>query len=254
MAWIELHQTLPRHPKLARLANRLRVPRAQAAGHLTFLWLWALDFAPHGNLSAFEPAEISAGADFSGDAELFCQALRQSGWVEEDGKIHDWLDYAGKLIAEREKDKQRKRDARKADTEKASGGCPPDGGRTAVVPNPTLQNPTIEASPPQSAREGPASPISDIPTIDEVVTHGQMQNIPQEFCERFWLHYDSSGWVDKNGNQIAKWDSKLRSLWLKEQSEIAKGKLAHKPPAGERKEIAETIQIRKAVIGGNHGT
>lgn len=224
MAWIELHQTLPRHPKLARLAHRLRVPRAQAAGHLTFLWLWALDYCPKGDLSGLEPAEISAGADFGGDAELFCQALRQSGWVDADGKIHDWMEYAGKLIEAREKDKKRKADRREADKQNVSGGNPADGGRTADVQYSTVPNQTSEASPPQRAREGEVVTSGTIPTIDDVITHGQMQNIPHDFCERFWLHYDSSGWVDKNGNPIAKWDSKLRSLWRKEQADIAQGK------------------------------
>ncbi|TXH59337.1 MAG: hypothetical protein E6Q97_00145, partial [Desulfurellales bacterium] len=159
MAWIELHQTLPRHPKLARFANRLRVTRAQAAGHLTFLWLWALDYAPNGDVSALEPAEISAAADFSGDAELFCQALRQSGWIDEDGRIHDWMEYAGRLVEQRMRDKERKKvgrakeaprpsDGCPADIQRTSSGIPPDGGRTADVPNPTQPNPTVTARPP----------------------------------------------------------------------------------------------------------
>ena len=112
MAWIEVHQTLNRHPKLARLATTLRIPKAQAAGHLLFLWLWSLDYAPEGDLSSFGPAEIAAAADFTGDAEKFGGALRDTGWVESDGQIHDWSDYAGRLIERKTANKQRMRERR----------------------------------------------------------------------------------------------------------------------------------------------
>jgi hypothetical protein len=112
MAWIELHQSLPRHPKLIRLANRLQIPRAQAAGHLTFLWLWTLDYSPTGDLSAFGSAELSAAADFDGDAESFDKALHQEGWIDENGKIHDWEQYAGRLLDLRERGKERMRTLR----------------------------------------------------------------------------------------------------------------------------------------------
>lgn len=109
MAWIELHQTLPRHPKLLRLAGRLRIHPAQAAGHLTFLWLWTLDYAPTGDLSAFGPAEISAAACFPGDAEQFHRALMETGWLDKDGQVHDWHEYAGRLLEERVQAKERMR-------------------------------------------------------------------------------------------------------------------------------------------------
>ncbi len=141
--WIELHQTLPRHPKLLRLANKLRIHPAQAAGHLTFLWLWALDFAPSGDLSVFGPAEISAAACHPGkDAKAFVEALKETGWLDESLQIHDWQDYAGRLIEQKTKDKERKRlerlrmsRGRPPDIPRTSSGCPP-------LPNPTGPYPT----------------------------------------------------------------------------------------------------------------
>lgn len=89
------------------------------------------------------------------------------------------------------------------------------------------------------------------PNLDDVKMFGSMQNIPEEFCEKFWLHYESTCWVDRNGNRITSWQAKLRGLWIKEQADIAKGRNGNKPPGGERKEIPEKIQIRKAVFSGN---
>ena len=95
MAWIESHQALGRHPKLLRLAAQLRIHKAQAVGHLKYLWWWALDYAPKGNLSAFASAEISAAAEWHGDPEVFVETLKETGWLEANGEIHDWSHYAG---------------------------------------------------------------------------------------------------------------------------------------------------------------
>lgn len=143
MAWIESHQALGRHPKVFRLASKLRVHRAQAIGHLQYLWWWALDFAPTGNLSAFTPAEISAGAEWPGEPGPFHGALSECGWIDQDGMLHDWGDYAGRLLDKRETDRNRKREARK------SNGCPTDVQRTAQVHN-TPTQPTIPHPPPEA--------------------------------------------------------------------------------------------------------
>lgn len=123
--WIESHQALGRHPKLLRLAGKLRVHKATAIGHLQYLWWWALDYAPTGNLSAFTPAEISAGAEWPGEPGPFHEALCECGWIDHDGQIHDWDDYGGKYFLIREKDRDRKR------AERASERRPKDVQRTS---------------------------------------------------------------------------------------------------------------------------
>lgn len=55
MAWIELHQALPQHRKLLALRDALRLRTPAALGHMCLLWLWALDNAPDGDLSALPP-------------------------------------------------------------------------------------------------------------------------------------------------------------------------------------------------------
>lgn len=112
MAWIELHQSLIRHPKLSRLARELHIGRPQAIGHLCCLWLWTLDYAPDGRLSAFTSTEAAVGAEWTGKPEEFLQALKSAGWIDEDGNIHDWEKYGGKLLKKREADKNRKREAK----------------------------------------------------------------------------------------------------------------------------------------------
>lgn len=139
MAWIESHQQMARHPKTLRLAGRLRINKAQAIGHLHLLWWWTLDYAPSGELSAYASCEIAAAAEWTGDAEGFLRALKETGWLDEGMRVHDWQDYAGKLLEERERDRLRKRAARAAERRRVSGECPADvreeSGRT--VPNRT---------------------------------------------------------------------------------------------------------------------
>ena len=47
------------------------------------------------------------------------------------------------------------------------------------------------------------------PSLDEVKTKANMTNIPPEEAEKFWHHFESSGWIDKNGHPVVKWQSKL---------------------------------------------
>lgn len=262
MAWIESHQSLGSHIKLKRLARELNIHRAQAIGHLHLLWWWSLDNAPSGNLSALSTVELAEVSEWPGNVDKYAAALKACGWIDSNGCIHDWWEYAGKLVSQRNKDKERKRKEREAEKNALSGGCPPDvhrtgdgcppdGGRTADVPNPTQPNPTFNDPSTQGAREGVSGVGVTFPTFGDVKAYGSMQNIPEEFCEKFWLHYESTCWVDKNGNRITSWQSKLRGLWIKEQADIAKGRNGNKPPVGERKEIPEKIQIRKAVFSGN---
>lgn len=123
MAWIELHQELPRHPKTVRLLAALKwtaAQRAAAVGHLCCLWLWAMDFADaDGDLDELQALEIAAGAEWAGDADQFAAALVKAGWLDQvqeaapltgDGaryRIHNWEQYIGRLAERREHNRQR---------------------------------------------------------------------------------------------------------------------------------------------------
>lgn len=115
MAWIESHQELGRHPKTKRLARLLGVSIPAAVGHLHFLWWWALDFAPDGILDKYDSYDIAEAMAWDGDEEKLLDALIDCGYIdvlEDHGwVIHDWGEYAGKLLERRAKDRARKRAA-----------------------------------------------------------------------------------------------------------------------------------------------
>lgn len=142
MAWIEVHQELTRHHKVKRLARALEISRPQAVGHLFFLWSWALDHAPSGDLSGFDDEEIAEESGWDRDQPAhgpphdsteFVQALRDAGWLD-GSDLHDWDEYAGRLLAKREANKERARKAREARTH---GSHDVPATNTATVPNPT---------------------------------------------------------------------------------------------------------------------
>ena len=157
MAWIESHQELGRHPKTKRLARTLGVSLPQAVGHLQYFWWWALDFAPDGDLSAFDADELADAALWDGEPGVFLQALEKAGFVDKKQArtyIHDWDDYAGRLVEQREaaKGKTRARVQKYRAKKKAENGdghvtrygnAPVTLCNAPTVPNPTVPNPTV---------------------------------------------------------------------------------------------------------------
>lgn len=157
MAWIESHQSLSRHRKTLKTAGRLSVDRHKLIGHLHELWWWALDnVGVDGKLAEMTPFEIGLAAQWDGDHDEFVRALIDGGFIDDDGgclALHDWYDYAGKLIErrlqERERSQQRRAQAKKEAKQdaKPTKEQPADDHRSTVgtVPNRTVPNSTIDS-------------------------------------------------------------------------------------------------------------
>lgn len=114
-------------------------------GHMVCLWTWALDNAPDGDLTDVQAVVIATGAEWTGDAGAFVEALVEVGFLDRSPdslQIHNWDDYAGKLIARRTSDRERKRALR------ASAGNPEDVRRKSAptVPYPTVPNRTDKST------------------------------------------------------------------------------------------------------------
>lgn len=116
MAWIELHQSLPTHHKTIECAAMLNISVPQMVGHLCCFWLWALDNSKDGVLSqlhnALRNATVALASHWEGAPDEFVNALIASNFLEEDGEnliIHDWYDYAGRLLEQRKANRERQR-------------------------------------------------------------------------------------------------------------------------------------------------
>jgi hypothetical protein len=173
MAWIESHQALGHHPKTLQLAAELGVSLPTAVGHLHFLWWWALEYAPDGRLKPGSEQTIARACEWRGQARRFWSGLLAAGFIEvADGgaKIHDWADYAGRLLEKRRRDAARKRQVRSDPSQLASNGHPPDVGAPAQVPyltvpdlNRTGPDPTPPTPPSDRPKEG-TGPLIGAPT------------------------------------------------------------------------------------------
>lgn len=149
MAWIESHQELSRHPKTKRLARRLDDTVRGTVGLLHMLWWWAMDYAPDGNLTRYESEDIADAVMWDGDPDTLINALVEVGFIDDgdDGLyIHDWNEYAGRLIDKREQNAERKRKSRerqKPVTRTSRGQAQDDReSHRATVPNQTKPNQT----------------------------------------------------------------------------------------------------------------
>lgn len=173
MAWIESHQTIWEHAKTRKAARRLAIPTVQLVGHLHALWHWALDHAESGDVSKYEAEDLAIAARWEGDPEAFVAALvdcgpgHSAGYLERGGVygppddecsgelvLHDWWQYAGKLIERRERDRVRKARLRgnPEDVRETSAGRPqdaatPSDGAPRPPPPPTTP-PTPSANQP----------------------------------------------------------------------------------------------------------
>lgn len=131
MAWIQVHQQLKDHRKLLAAADELEIEPAHMLGLLISFWLWALDNAPSGSLEGISSRMIARAAQWSGNPDELVSALKSAELLDEepDGKleIHDWYEYTGKLIDQREAEKNRSRRRRAA-----AAAAPPSKSQTTA--------------------------------------------------------------------------------------------------------------------------
>ena len=147
--WIELHQNLRGHPKLIALREFLEGEVAQATdldwvrAKLENLWLWALDYAPSGELKVgtrwmtLEAIGTAAGVEHP----AFGRGLLSCGWIDQadDGAgflIHDWAQYGGKVLGRRAREAARiraGRDAARGGADHADGADATSESRPEVV-------------------------------------------------------------------------------------------------------------------------
>ena len=131
MAWIQVHQQLKDHRKLLAAADELEIEPAHMLGLLISFWLWALDNTPSGSLEGISNRMIARAAQWDGNPDELVEVLKNSGLLDEEtaGKleIHDWYEYTGKLIDQREAEKNRSRRRRAA----AAAAPPPEPQTTA---------------------------------------------------------------------------------------------------------------------------
>lgn len=188
MAWIELHQTVWVDKKTLIMASILNIAPIYVVAHMAHLWCWGLDNTPSGTLVDLPTTVIATGAGWTGDPDQFVDAAIKAGFIDRDPlALHDWNDYAGRLIErrkiERERSKQRRAAEKKPSAEsKTTSGRPADDLQTAcgTVPYRTVPN--------QDQKDHPASPATSEAKKQKPVKKKAKVDYTPEF-ERVYTHY-----------------------------------------------------------------
>lgn len=179
LPWIELHASLPRHPKSVQLGLVLGDERAWT--YMAQLWLWCAESCPTGRIAkTLNKQVLECAAGWRGEPGKFVGAAIEVGFVDEteDGLVmHGWTERAAAHLAklERDADRQRKRyetikkrfsakphaenarrnDGELAEKEEVSESSPRDSHRNSN-PNP---NPNLLPS----EEERPTTPLPNLP-------------------------------------------------------------------------------------------
>ncbi len=253
MAWIELHQTLPSHRKIKKLKRLLKIKTPQAVGHLAMLWLWAVDNAPDGDLSQVDAEDIAEACEWPKDAEDFVAALKEAGLIDDDRRLHDWDEYAGRLVDQREnkkkkdRDRQRRYRAKKAEAAHADKSVTHDDVTrdrgvshtdVTLLPDSTVPDSTRQYQTPRTTDvrgegcHGPSRP-SSVGEVEEYAREIGSQADPR----KWWDHFQELEWkID--GEALTDWKAVFRSThkWNRWQPDRGKGvpKAQDFQPSAER--------------------
>jgi uncharacterized phage protein (TIGR02220 family) len=117
LSWIEIHNSFFTNPKLKLLAAILGIEKMLASAYLIRFWSWAIDniLDEAGEITHLDAEDLAAAAGWRKSSEKFFNALIASRWLDKHDErifIHDWSEYAGRLIRKRLIDRERKRKER----------------------------------------------------------------------------------------------------------------------------------------------
>ena len=116
--YLPIEPALVDHPKTRALAKLWGCHPYTAVGFLVKLWGYCLEYQDDGNVDG-RPADVlddlaaPCVATSIGTMPTVRDALLKSGFINEDGTLHDWDEYAGALVERRRKDRRRKQLARR---------------------------------------------------------------------------------------------------------------------------------------------
>jgi hypothetical protein len=173
--------------------------------------MWALVNVPDGCLIEFDDSEIAMAALWEGDPVTFCNALRNvtAPWIDEDGMIHNWPEYAGKLLAyrDRKREQVRTRVAEHRQRQRSNAECnalrnaPVTPDRT--VPYRTDHNVDLEENHPKVTTLTEDIPKKNgrfhRPTECEILDYFNDNGGSQREAQKFEAYYEANGWhVGKN--------------------------------------------------------
>ena len=147
--WIQVYSNLPQHKKTSRLAEELKIssavvdPNMVAVGILIGLWTWAIQNAYDGDLSECSARTIANACQWKKKPETLVAALKKTGWLDADMRLHDWEEYAVLLIDQEENRKAKTRDRVNRYRSKKAASCNVTQSVTGNVTDTLCNAPTV---------------------------------------------------------------------------------------------------------------
>lgn len=147
--WIQVYSNLPQHKKTSRLAEELKIssavvdPNMVAVGILIGLWTWAIQNAYDGDLSECSARTIANACQWKKKPETLVAALKKTGWLDADMRLHDWEEYAVLLIDQEENRKAKTRDRVNRYRSKKAASCNVTQCATCNVTDTLCNAPTV---------------------------------------------------------------------------------------------------------------
>lgn len=106
MLWIKSYQATDRDPQTKKFCRLTGLDIPRAVGSLHMIWWWAMDWAPDGDISNFEPIDLADAAHYDGDPEAFFNALVEANYVGktlEGYEVLNWHNIGGQVLESRKK-------------------------------------------------------------------------------------------------------------------------------------------------------
>lgn len=115
--------------------------------------------------------------------------------------------------------------------------------------------------PPQTAHPEPSVEPSvnpkgigtrGFPSLDQVKAKAQFIGVPEKEAETFFHHFESAGWIDKNGHPILKWESKLATWKINHQQDRAVASQKRPPSILDLRTILEAKEYTANELKKNY--
>ena len=210
--WIKIRSNIKDDPDVIVIAGLLALDEYSVVGRLHAVWAWLDQHSKDGANVRITSASLDRLAGCPG----FADAMREVGWLEgADGSFTfpDFDRHNGQSAKRRASDAKRKQESRAQDAK--ADKCPHNNGTNVLE------------KPDQSTGEKSINTVlspSTHPTEDEVVCYGKTAGVPEQSCRKFFNHFASVGWKDKNHNSIVDWKAKLKSWQSNENAGLAERK------------------------------
>lgn len=181
-----------------------------------------LDRAEHGSYLLFIMAYWANGGPIKDDDRLVKNIVRcpDHEWSRTRGWLLDYFTIENGYWRHKRIDAELKAAKDRAEAQRRRTQAATEarlGNVTSDVTSNVTKNVTFTSSPSPSPSsvQPPSQPSSRRkegeahPSLQDVKTRASMTGMPEADAVAFWNHFESTGWIDKNGNPIVRWQAKM---------------------------------------------